>query len=163
MQAIIFAVFMVELDDKFQDFLLQLQRFCDYQERCLSEVKAKMIRLQIPDYWHSQIINILINDGFIDESRFATSYAIGKLRNNHWGKYKILANLQKKNIENRIISEAINSIDRGEYLSILRQLVNQKVKQIGSVEINKNKKKLLNYLLQKGFESEYIWQIINEI
>jgi regulatory protein len=122
-----------------------------------------MIRLDVPKEWHHDIMNYLVENDLLNEKRYAYSYTIGKLRNNQWGRQKIYAGLRQKKLSNPIINEAFSSVDEDEYFSVLQQVMNRKLEHIGDISIDKNKKKLLNYALQKGFESSLIWTVINEI
>jgi len=149
--------------DKYWNFVLQLKRYCNYQERCTAEINRKMFQLDVPVEWQSEILDYLIENNLLNEKRFAISYSIGKIRNNYWGKQKILASLKQKKIDTSLINEAFKFVDDEEYLSILRHIMNIKIGKIGDISIDKNKKKLLNYALQKGFESSLIWQVIKEI
>lgn len=122
-----------------------------------------MYKLEVPDTWKDDIINHLIEQGLLDEIRFAKAYSLGKMRYNKWGKQKIYAGLRTKSVDNSIINEVLQCIDEDEYMSILRELMLLKIDRIGDIRIDKNKKRLLNYALQKGFESSFVWIIIKEI
>lgn len=160
---IVNRIVLVDKSDKYIEFESQLQRFCNYQDRCLSEIDSKMLKLEVPENWKSDLLQDLVDRGFLNERRFAKSYAIGKLRNNYWGKQKIYAGLRHKNVSHSIIKESIQTIEEEEYLSILREIMFNKIERIGDIKIAKNKKRLLNYVLQKGYESDIVWQIIKEI
>ena len=121
-----------------------------------------MSKLDVPEVWRQEILNYLVEENLLDERRYTMAYSIGKLRNNQWGKQKIYAGLLQKKISSSIIKEALNSVDAEEYLSVLRQVMEHKIRRVGDISVDTNKKKLLNYALQKGFESNLIWQIINE-
>lgn len=153
----------MDKSDKYLEIESQLQRYCDYQDRCLSEVIAKMFKLEVPENWKSDLVKNLMATGLLDESRFANAYSIGKLRNNKWGRQKIYAGLRHKNIQSNNIKDSFQTIDEEEYLNILRQIMFYKIERIGDITIDKNKKRLLNYALQKGFESPLVWKVIKEI
>ena len=72
-------------------FLLgKARKYCAYQERSIFEVKTKLISWNINDKIISEIILSLKKDNFISEDRFAAAFALGKMRNNKWGRNKII-------------------------------------------------------------------------
>lgn len=71
------------MTDDYPFILDKIRRFCDYQERCISEVKDKLRSWEIQSEVCDKIIKILQNENLIDEDRYVRAYALGKLRNNH--------------------------------------------------------------------------------
>jgi regulatory protein len=144
-------------------YLQQIERFCDYQERCLKEVEDKLYKLEIPIDIHQQLIDSLIENENFDNLRYAKAFASGKFRFKKWGRKKIFYSLRLKKISDKDIFNALLEIDEEEYMKTLKELVNYKISKVGSVDNNVNKKKVLNFALQKGYESNLIWQILNKI
>ena len=66
--------------------LQKLQRYCAYQDRCHQEVRAKLLSLGVYGDEMEEIIVSLIEDKFLDEERFARSFARGKFRLKQWGR-----------------------------------------------------------------------------
>lgn len=82
-----------------QNFLYEKARyFCDYQERCIYDVKRKLQMWKATDKTIERIITQLEKEDYINEERFAVSFAVGKLRNNKWGRTKIFYALSQKHI-----------------------------------------------------------------
>ena len=76
--------------------LKQLQHYCAYQDRSQMEVEQKLKQLRVDPEYTDEIFLELLKDGFINEERFAKSYARGKFRIHHWGKIKIRTFKSKK-------------------------------------------------------------------
>lgn len=146
----------------FKESLGKLERYCDYQERCSSEVVKKLISIEVPDLMHEDIILYLNENGFLDDKRYAATYASGKFNHKRWGRRKIYAALRVKRIDSSIIHEALSTIDDEQYYDTLVHICDQKQRSIGGISTNVNKKKLLNFATQRGFESSLVWQYINE-
>lgn len=143
--------------------LAKAQRFCVYRERCISEVKSKLNLLNVPENMVNDYIEDLQEDKFIDEKRFATAYTNDKFKLNNWGKIKIRQHLKVYGIDNALISFALKNIDETAYKkSIKKLMVNYKPKTKGLHELQK-KQKIYNYLFGKGFEPEYVSEVLKEI
>jgi regulatory protein len=69
-----------------EDALKKLQRYCAYQDRCHQEARRKLLDLGIYGDDLEEIISELISDNFLNEERFARSFARGKFRIKGWGK-----------------------------------------------------------------------------
>ena len=128
-----------------------LKRYCAYRERCHKEVEEKLKKMNmIPDA-RDHIIYILLQENYLNEERFARSFARGKFRIKKWGK-------------RRIISEfALTEIPTEEYYTTFDELAFKRLKQIKETQPQKIKKKLADYLLYRGWESSLVFEKVNEI
>ncbi len=147
----------------FNTYLAKLERYCDYQERCLKEVEDKLISLDVPSKFHLKLIDALVVNKNFDNLRYAKAFASGKFRFKKWGRKKIFYSLKQKNISDRDIFNALLEIDEDEYFSALKELIEYKISVVGELNDASNKKKVLNYALQKGYESNLIWDIFKSI
>lgn len=143
-----------------QNFLYEKARyFCEYQERCIYDVKKKLQLWKATDNTIGQIINRLEKEDLINEERFAVSFAIGKLRNNKWGRTKIFYALTNKHIPEIYVQMGLNEIDEDEYLNTLKFILDSKI--ISETDDYKRKAKLVKYAQQKGFQASLIWKVLN--
>jgi regulatory protein len=150
---------MKELDANIQG---KIMKYCAYQDRSISEVIDKLYKLEVWKEEHDKYINYLIDNLFLDEIRFTASFVRGKFRIKHWGKQKIKMHLKQKGIANSIIEKCINEeIDQKEYYKIASELIDFKANTLSETNPFKRKQKLANYLLQKGYESDIIFSILN--
>jgi regulatory protein len=131
----------------------KLKHFCGYQERNHAEVRQKLYALGLFKKESEELISDLIEEGYLNEERFAIQFASGKFRIKSWGKQKILHALKQKGISQYGITKAMDSIDRGEYLQAFAKQADKKWLALKSEKnIFVKKTKWRNYLLQKGFE-----------
>ena len=140
----------------------KLERYCAYQERCRQEVSIKLQQLGIINHSEKEkIIRQLEENGFVDEMRYARAFARDKFNLNGWGKIKIAAALQQKNIPQKNIEAGLGAIDASEYLNELKTLAKKKsdeLRGIGDAYIRKNK--IAAYLAGRGFEKDLIWDVV---
>lgn len=139
----------------------KLEHYCAYQDRCHKEVRQKLKSMNlIPDAVDSIIVH-LIETNYLNEERFANSFVSGKLRIKQWGKRRLSAELKKRQISERIINSAINAIDYDEYLSIFNNLFEKKQNQIKETNSLKRKKKIIDFLVYKGWEYQLVYDKVN--
>ena len=141
--------------------LLKLQSYCAYQERCHDEVMSKLFELGIYGEKADEIAAQLISDNFLNEERFAISYARGKFRIKRWGKVRIKQELKLRHIPEYSIRKALQAIDtEGGYVETLKTVIRSKSKDYeGDVQ---KKQKLAAHAMRKGFEPDLVWEVLNK-
>ncbi len=144
--------------------LPKIKQYCAYQERCHSEVRNKLYSFGLNKEEVEEIISILITEDYLNEERFAIHFSGGKFRMKSWGKNKIKQALQFKKVSDYCIKKALKEIDNTEYEKAFQKLTEQKLKTLkGERNIFIKKRKLQNFLLQKGFENDLVREAINNI
>ncbi len=140
-------------------FILEKARkYCAYQERCIFDVKNKLISWKMDEATISDIILQLKKEDFINEERYTLAFTTGKLRNNRWGRNKISYALHQKQIPDLTIQIALNSLDDEEYIDTLKTVLSSK--KINDDNEFRRNNKLVKYAQQKGFQPELTWKII---
>ena len=81
-----------------KEIKLKLEHFCAYQDRCHNEVIQKMRGMAIDSNTIDEIVVYLIQNQFLNEERFACSFARGKHRIKNWGNIRIINELKARNI-----------------------------------------------------------------
>ena len=143
----------------------KIEAYCAYQERCTVEVARKLFSWEITGEQQDQLISHLIQYNFLNEERFAESYVSGKFNIKRWGKQKIVQELKRRSVSEYSIRKAFEKIDAEEYKSVLRKLASTKLRDLESKKESEyvKKGKVYRYLLSKGYESEIIFSVLNEI
>ena len=100
---------------------------------------------------------MLIELDFLNEERFARSYVRGKFRINKWGRNKILNGLRMKRVPDYCIEKGLDEIDEEEYRSVLKELIDRKLKGSDQFEI---KRKAIASMQSKGYETGVILDVM---
>lgn len=129
--------------------------YCALQDRCLSEMRLKISTWNPDRNLVEAIISKLVDDGFLDEERFAFNYARGKFRMKSWGKLKIAAGLRARLVNASLIQQALAAIDPEEYALALSNLLRKKILQLGG-DTSLNRQKAAYFAASRGFESGLI-------
>ena len=141
----------------------KLEHYCAYQDRCHEEVIQKLRSMKMDLDEIDQIIVRLIADNFLNEERFACSFARGKHRIKHWGKIRIVNELKFRKISATLIKIALKEIDDSDYFEIFDALADKHWETITERNTMKKRKKFCDYLLRKGWETELIYQKVKEL
>ncbi|MDY7394935.1 regulatory protein RecX [Aureibaculum sp. 2210JD6-5] len=141
----------------------KLENYCAYQERCHVEVERKLYEMHLSLKEKETIILHLLQHDFLNEERFSKAYARGKFNIKKWGKVRIVRELKYRKITNYNINQALKEIDEKEYYNTFNQLAEKKLTQITEKNIQKKKKKLIDYLLYRGWETNLVYDKVREL
>ena len=141
----------------------KLQYYCSYQDRCHKEVIEKLNTFDIKSNESNEIISNLIKDNYLNESRFSENFVRGKFKIKNWGKVRIVRELKQRNISTYNINLGLKEIDNQEYQKKFDEIFKNKLSSLGNLNKIIKKKKIISYLLYRGWESNLIYLKINEI
>lgn len=141
----------------------KLESYCAYQERCHEEVLQKLKSLNMIPQAIDAIIGHLIEHNFLNEERYARAFARGKFRIKKWGRRRIVQELKLRAISRYNIEAALKEIDETAYAETFNNLAEHLWQASSESNLFKKKKKVLDALLRKGYESNLIYDKLNEL
>ena len=146
-----------------KEAFLKACMFCAYQERTQNEVREKLYGMGLKKDVVEELISKLITENFINEERFAKTYAGGKFRIKRWGRIKILEGLKQKRISEYCIKKGLQEITEEDYLDTIATLIENKWSLSVEEDIFKKKNKVATYLIGKGFEPDLVWEALKSL
>ena len=130
----------------------RLERYCAYQERCHKEVQQKLYEMRMIPLAIDEIIDHLLRHNFLNETRFAQTFARGKFRTKKWGRNRIVNELKMRQISKFNIKIALKEIPDSEYIKTFEALAEKRLQQLSSEKnLQKKRKKLADYLFYRGW------------
>ncbi len=141
----------------------KIEHFCAYQERCHDEVVQKLRAMKMDSNEIDEILAHLIQENYLNESRFACSFARGKHRIKFWGKVRIVNELKNRNISTYNINLALKEITAEEYETNFNALAERNWNSIKESNGLKKRKKCCDFLLRKGYESNLVYEKVKEL
>lgn len=143
--------------------LNRAQWLCSQREKCVSEIKLKLTQWGISEDDSSAIIKSLQKDDFINESRYALTFARDKARFNKWGPRKIEMSLRAKRINDDDIQNALIEVEQFTSTQNLTDLLAKKAKSIKYKDLYDLKNKLLRFAISRGFDYGKVLEVIDEV
>jgi regulatory protein len=144
------------MEKKTVEALNKCMELCSKAEKCTSDIRKKLFEWGISSEDAQRVIDELKQHRFIDDQRYAETYARDKFRFNHWGKVKIAFQLKSKSITDSIIFDALDGIDEEEYMEKLKEMLKQKSRSVKATSGYEGKAKLIRFAQSRGFEYEQI-------
>lgn len=135
----------------------KMKKYCAFQDRCIQEVRQKLASEGFRGEQAEFVIAELISEGFLNEERFARSFARGKFRINQWGRVKIEAGLRAKGISAACIRLGLSEIRDEEYASMLKRIA-VKLKPSGKLG-PKERRLWMQRLMSRGIEPDKVYSL----
>lgn len=139
-----------------------LKKFCAYQERSQAEVRKRMFGYQISSDEKEWVIAQLIEQDFLNESRFAELYVRSKINQKQWGIYKIKQGLQLHGVSQPIVAKELRQCQNETYRKNAIKLLEKHL----SVKDSKSDLKVkivIRKLQAKGYESTWLNTLIKDV
>lgn len=137
------------------EILSKIEHYCAYQDRCTQEVVTKLRSWQLEEQEQRQVLQILKNEGFIDDERYVQSFIRGKINTKQWGVQKIRLGLLQKGISKELIDKYIEDINPQQYTDNIQTVLRKWTQSHGPVT-QENITKLYRHLMAKGYTYEEI-------
>ena len=148
---------------KYSEAKTKAMAWCAYQERSPKQVRDKLYEYGLPSEEVQDLMEELEEDNFLNERRFAESYAGGKFRIKGWGKVKIKQGLRQHQIDPALIDRALAKIKPGDYYLRLLNIIEKKNENLNEADTHKRKAKLLRFAASRGYEQDLIWKVFSEL
>lgn len=141
-----------------QEATKKIEYYCAYQERCHKEVVEKLKTLGMFQTAIDHILTHLIEHNYLNEERFARSFARGKHTMSGWGKKRIEIELKIRDISAYNIKAALKELPDDSYNENFEKACEKKWNSINDANVQNKKRKFISYFLRKGYESDKIYK-----
>lgn len=141
----------------------RLESLCSRSEQCEYDLTRKLLNWGLTSSVRTEILESLKENKFLDNARFAKSYANDKAKFAYWGPQKIRAELIKRRINSDMIKDALANIPQDVWKEGLIRCVSSKGRNFDLIgeAAWENRKKLFHYLISRGFPSAAANKAIN--
>ena len=124
-----------------EELKTRLERYCAYQERCHQEVKNKLRQLGAFRDTSDAVISHLIQNDYLNETRFAMLYVRGKFSIKKWGKKRIVNELKIRKITTYNIDRGLKQISEKDYQHTFDKLAQKRWEDLKKRKNHLRKKK----------------------
>ena len=145
-----------------QQALQSLMRLCARGEKSSGDALRLMSQWQVPQSERGAVLDKLLKDRFIDDSRYADAYVREKSRLSGWGARKIAMQLRQKGVSQDVIAEALKQLDSDIELPRLVEKLRRKARTTKYSSDYELRGKLLRYALSLGFDYDLAQRAVEE-
>ncbi|MDR2038090.1 MAG: RecX family transcriptional regulator [Bacteroidales bacterium] len=144
----------------FKEALDKAMQYSSRKEYNSHQMMKKIISWGCSEDDTKNIIEVLVEQKFIDDQRYTEAFVRDKLRLAKWGRVKISYMLKMQGIRDSIIRDSMTVIDQDEYLQLLKGELTKKSKSIKAGNPIEIKGKLYRFAAGRGFEPDVINEAI---
>ena len=142
--------------------LQSLMRLCSRAEKSSGDALRLMSQWQVPQAERVGVLDRLLRESFIDDSRYTEAYVREKSRLSGWGARKIAMQLRQKGVAQDIIAEALKLLDSDVELPRLVEKLRRKMRSTKYSSAYELRGKLLRYALSLGFDYDMAQRAVEE-
>jgi regulatory protein len=138
-------------------------RFLKIRPRSIAELKEK---LKVKGFSQEEIATTVLElmaSGLLDDRAFTKSWINYRLAR-PFGFRRIMLELKDKGIDPQLIEESIAEARGGVQIdSVIEDLVRRRWQRLSAIDPLKKKKKVLDFLLRRGFEADAVIRVLEKI
>ena len=143
--------------------LNKARHICSKREKCINDIRLKLKEWDINENNQDEIINILVDEKYIDELRYARAFVHDKLHFNKWGKIKISYHLKMKGIKESIVNRILYEINPEAYKKVLTEILQEKLNSLKNKNKAEIRQKLISFAYNRGFSFEESNEVVGRL
>lgn len=150
------------MTDQQKRILDRLRGLCSRREYCYADVLKKAKDALDDDAQAAkEVADVLVEDKYVDDLRYASAFARDKSAIQGWGEVKIRYMLSAKGVSRDVIDKALEEIDQDKADSRLEKLLQNKLKSLK--DDPQCRLKLLRFALGRGYSYDEVNSLINTL
>jgi regulatory protein len=150
------------MTDQQKRILDRLRGLCSRREYCYADVLKKAKDALDGDAQAAkEVADLLVEDKYVDDFRYASAFARDKSAIQGWGEVKIKYMLSAKGVPRDVIDKALEGIDHDKADSRLEKLLQNKLKSLK--EDPQVRLKLLRFALGRGYSYDEASHTIDQL
>lgn len=135
-------------------------RFLSYRDRSEKEIRTKLKQVGYDENIIEWVVGELKRLKFLDDQRFAQSFAQTQMITRPVGEYFLKRELKQKGLDEELIEQTVaKTYEEKDQVSVALELAQQRKKRYQNVDELKAKKRVSDFLLRRGFS----WDVVAEV
>ena len=135
---------------------------CAKREYCTSDVRRKALeRLEWDAAAADAVVAALVDEGFVDDHRYAAAYAREKSALSGWGPVKIRSTLLARGVPRDAVLAALEEIDPERATAKLEKVLETKWRTLR--DDPQGRLKLIRFALSRGYDYDPVRPLIERI
>ena len=144
--------------ERLDDALAKALSYLSKRDRTESQVRHRLAVAGVADPTAEQAISRLCELGYVDDERFAHTYAEDRRTLDGWGAERIVRGLREAGIPEELAASAALSRDREGELSGALEVLDRKL--AGPPADDRERERALGLLVRRGYELELAYDAI---
>ncbi|MFN2340241.1 MAG: regulatory protein RecX [Halanaerobium sp.] len=147
--------------EKFSQARNKAFKLLSYRERTIKEIEDRLRKKDFSEAVIKAVVDFLLENDYLNEERFAEMWIRSRKKHHPRGRKLIYKELKNKGVNQRIINNALNQyLSNQEELEMAQYLMDKWLRR--RTEEDSSSYKLKNYLANKGFNYDLIYQVTDK-
>ena len=135
---------------------------CAKREYCTADIRRKALqRLEFDAAAAEAVVSALVEDGYVDDNRYAAAYAREKSALSGWGPVKIRSALLARGVPREAVLEALGEIDEERAAAKLEKVLETKWRTLR--DDPQGRLKLIRFALSRGYDYEPVRPLVERL
>ena len=143
--------------------LVSLMNLCAKSEKSSGDARRLMKGWGVEAAEAEKVLQRLISERFIDDSRYAEAFVREKINLSGWGAYKIAATLRQKGINRDIIASALEQYDHIDVVERLTLFLTRKLRTVKAKNVADLRAKLFRYAAGQGYDFSTAREVVESL
>lgn len=151
------------MNDSQLALLGRARAYCAAAEQCVSAVEQKLRSWGADEASTEAVAARLVEEGYLDDRRYARAYCESKMLRSGWGRMKVLYQLRLKRLPREAVEAGMAAVDDEAYFAVLEETALKKRATLRDSDPAVRRRKLAAFLAQRGYSMDEINQILTKI
>ncbi len=156
----------IETITEFESFhrsYVQAIHYLSYRMRSKREIKSYLRKKDVESSVIDEIINRLVQEKYINDQEFANAFVRDRMNHSSKGPILIINELKDKGVAVEIAHEAVKQYGYEQQVETALKWAEKQRKRKSNHSYNKQNEQLKLKLTQKGFQSDVITQVVEDV
>ena len=150
------------MDERLKPVFESLSAACAKREYCVADVRRTALqRLEFDAAAAEEVVAALVDEGFVDDRRYAAAFAREKSALSGWGPVKIRSALLARGVARDAVLEALGEIDPERAAAKLEKVLETKWRALR--DDPQGRLKLIRFALSRGYDYDPIRPLVERI
>jgi regulatory protein len=139
-------------------------RYLSYRPRSRTEVEAKLRDKEFGDAVITAVLADLVRLGYLDDEKFASQWAAGRVRLRSFGRRRVERELRDKGVDGETVTRTLGEVlPSSVELATAKEAAGRKLRTLQSFDRETRRRRLAGYLERKGFSYDVIGDVLRNI
>ena len=138
-------------------------RLLSFSARSAAELRSRLKIKRYPDAIVDEVIESFKKKGLIDDIKFAKLFAESRVYSRPLGKKQLEMDLKKKGLSGELVKKTIDDLKDYNEKEIVLTMAQKRLEAMKGISKEKKKMRLYGFLKRRGFGSEAIFSVMNEV
>ena len=150
-------------EESLETALQRAYRYLGHRDRTVAELQRYLVGKGVPDAIAEEAIEELIEQGYVDDARFARQFAEDRRRLDSWGNERIERRLRELGVGRAEIAAALATVDAAAGGELDTAVTFLRGRFRAPPETDRDRERALGMLVRRGYDLELAYDAVRAL